>query len=902
MSAEVDNIILQPIEKEMKSSYLDYAMSVIVSRAIPDVRDGLKPVHRRIIYAMDEQNIHYNRPYKKSARIVGDVMGKYHPHGDGAIYDSLVRMAQDFSMGQMLVDGQGNFGSMDGDSPAAMRYTESRMSKIAHSLIADIDKDTVNFQPNYDGSEHEPSVLPARYPNMLVNGGGGIAVGMATNIPTYNLGEVITATTTLISNPEISDDELLEIIPAPDFPTGGQILGRSGAASAFKTGRGSVIMRAKHHIEEYGKGREAIIIDELPYQVNKAKLIEKISELHKEKKIEGISDLRDESDKQGVRVVCELKTGVQTSVILNQLFKLTPLQSSFAVNMLALDKGRPKLMNIREVLTAFIDFRQEVITRRTNYLLNKARDKAHILVGLSIAVANIDEVIALIRSAPNPQVAKEGLMAKNWAAEDVRALIDLVDDHNNEIDSSGRIYFTEVQAKAILEMRLSKLTGLEQEKLSNELKELAVEIQDYLDILGSAERVNTIITDELTEVKENFATERKTVIEEGEFEEDMESLIPREDMVVTVTMGGYIKRTPLATYKAQRRGGKGRNAVGMHDEDVTTQMFAASTHTPILFFTGSGKVYKLKNYKLPLGSPTSKGRSMANILPIGTEDSIDFVLPLPENDEERGDMNLMFATANGNIRRSDMADFERINANGKIAIMLDQGDSLIGVAPCDDSQHVMLNAQSGKCNRFEVSNLRVIKSRTSNGVKGMTLADSDSIISMTILNHAETDMAKRDEYLKIPTEERLELKESGENEMATQEQFILAVTENGFGKRTSAYAYSTTNRGGKGVVGIATSERNGEVVASFPVEQDDEILLVTNKGKMIRTRVAEISISGRSTQGVKLFNVADGEKVISVAHIDAAQAESDEDEIEESAEVAESTEENGNESENNNEE
>lgn len=883
----------------MKSSYLDYAMSVIVSRAIPDVRDGLKPVHRRIIYAMNESGTHWNRAYKKSARIVGDVMGKYHPHGDGAIYDALVRMAQDFSLRLPLVDGQGNFGSMDGDSPAAMRYTESRMAKAAHSLVEDIDKDTVDWQDNYDGSEQEPVVLPAAFPNMLVNGGGGIAVGMATNIPPHNLGEVIDATFAVLDNADVTVDELIELCPGPDFPTGGIILGVGGSTSAMQTGRGSVVMRGRATIEEMDGGREMIVITEIPYQVNKASMVEKIAELVREKKIEGISDLRDESDKTGVRVVVELKRDAMGSVVLNQLYKFTPLQTSFGVNMLALDRGRPKLMNLKEVLAAFISFREEVVTRRTQFLLNKARDRAHILIGLSIAVANIDEVIAVIRAAPDPNVAKDELMKREWKASDVQALIDLVDDEHNEL-KDGKCKFTEAQAKAILEMRLSRLTGLEQEKINEELNELATEITRYLEILGSREELHGVIRGELAEIKEQFATPRRSIMEPSEFEEDIEDLIQREDMVVTVTMGGYIKRVPLATYRAQRRGGKGRSGMSVREEDVTTQVFVTNTHTPMLFFSTRGMAYKLKTYKLPMGSPQSRGRSLMNIFPLEEGETINVVMPLPEDEDAWEQMNIVFATANGNVRRNALSDFQSVRANGKIAMKLADDDSLIGVAVCDPSDHIMLASKQGQALRCPVDSVRVFKGRNSTGVRGIKLAKGDELMSMTILHGAEVDTEIRDKFLKIDSDIRQEIKFGGEvpkledidlapeqiKELAEQEEFILTITENGYGKRSSAYEYRITNRGGKGVVNIVTNERNGNVVASFPVMDDDQIMLITDSGKLIRMPINDVRIAGRNTQGVTLFRIEDAEKIMSAAHIEGSD-EDEEDELAEGEEGAE---------------
>ncbi len=880
------------IEAEMKKSYLDYAMSVIVSRAIPDVRDGLKPVHRRILFGMLEIGSEWNKPYKKSARIVGDVMGKYHPHGDSAIYDALVRMAQPFSMRLPLIDGQGNFGSMDGDPAAAMRYTESRLAKVAHHLLSDIDKNTVDFQENYDGNEQEPVVLPAEFPNILVNGGGGIAVGMATNIPPHNLGEVIDGCCALIDNPELTADELMQYIPAPDFPTGGIILGRSGSRSAANTGRGSVIIRAKTEIEELQNGKNAIIVTEMPYQVNKAKLVEKIAELVRDKKIEGISDLRDESDKQGVRVVIELKKDAIAEVVLNQLFRYTPLQTSFGVNMLALDHGKPRLMNLQQILQSFLEFREEVITRRTQFLLHKVRDRAHILIGLSIAVANIDEVIAVIRSSKDPVAAREELMNRSWNAETVRSLIELVQDKGNKIED-GRITFTEVQARAILELRLQRLTGLEQEKINNELEELAADIKEYLSILADRQKLLVIMRDELIAIKNEFATPRLTAIEENEFEHDIEDLIAREDMVVTVTRNGYIKRVPLDAYRAQRRGGKGRNAMATRDEDITTEVFMANTHTPVLFFSSNGKVYKLKTYKLPLATPQSKGKALVNIFPLEAGETIHSFMPLPEDIEMQNKMHIMFATSTGNVRRNDLSDFHNIMSNGKIAMKLDAGEKLVNVRICQEDQHVLLAARSGKCIRFPVSAIRVFKSRSSTGVRGIKLAEGDEVVSMSILNGTSISIEERDAYLRnAPWKKRYaeydEKEYEDDNftgkgltttnndailsaqriaELAEQEQFILTVTENGFGKRSSAYEYRTTNRGGSGITNIITSKRNGQVVASMPIEDGEQIMLITDSGKLIRCPVDDIRIAGRNTQGVTIFRTGEGEKVVSAIRI-----------------------------------
>jgi len=897
------NIKPVSIESELKKSYLDYAMSVIVSRAIPDVRDGLKPVHRRILFAMLESGCDYNKAYKKSARIVGEVMGKYHPHGDSAIYDALVRMAQPFSMSQMLVDGQGNFGSMDGDNAAAMRYTESRLAKVSQlALLEDIDKQTVDFQPNYDGSEHEPRVLPARYPNILVNGAGGIAVGMATNMPPHNLGEVVDATIATMDNPDITIDELMQIIPAPDFPTGGIILGRSGSHSAMHTGRGSVVMRGKTHIEDISGNREAIIITEVPYQVNKARMVERIAELVREKKIEGISDLRDESDKSGVRVVVEVKRDAVADVVLSQLFMYTPLQTSFGVNNLALDGGgRPQLLNIKKILEAFITFREEVITRRTAYLLGKARDKAHNLIGLAIAVANIEEVIKVIRAAKDPHVAREELMRRDWDASDVLALLALVDDKRNHL-KDGRIKFTEEQARAILELRLQRLTGLERDKIHGELGELGEEIKRYLTILGSHEERFAIMRTELLEVKENYAVPRRTQIEDSEFEADIEDLIQREDMVVTVTSGGYIKRVTLDTYRAQRRGGKGRSGMAMKEEDAIEALFVANTHTPVLFFSNYGKVYKMKVYRLPLGTPQSRGKAMVNVFPLAEGEIINTFMPLPEDEDTWENLHVMFATSMGTIRRNDLSDFQSVMKNGKIAMKLDDGEQLVAVRHCTESDHVLVAARSGKCIRFPVDVVRVFKSRASTGVRAMKLAKDDVVVSMSILHGSDASMEERVAYLKEAATRRraqdaeadttinvsggkddevaaITLPEERFNEMAAQEDFILTITENGFGKRSSSYEYRTTNRGGSGIVNIVTSKRNGNVVGSFPVEPDDQIMLMTNTAKLIRCPVQGIRIAGRNTQGVTIFNIEKGEKVVSAVRVNGAMVAEEEEEF-----------------------
>ena len=897
MTEEAKNIRIVSIESEMKKSYLDYAMSVIVSRAIPDVRDGLKPVHRRILFGMHGIGCDFNKPYKKSARIVGDVMGKYHPHGDSAIYDALVRMAQDFSMSLRLIDGQGNFGSMDGDRAAAMRYTESRLARVSQlALIEDIDKDTINFQENYDGSEQEPTVLPARFPNVLVNGASGIAVGMATNIPPHNLGEVINATCHLIDNPDATIDDLIVHCPAPDFPTGGMILGRGGAYAAAHSGRGSIIMRGRTEFEEMKNGRMAIIVTEVPYQVNKAKMVEKIAELVRDKKIEGIADLRDESDKQGVRVVIEVKRDAVPDVVLSQLFAFTPLQTSFGVNCLALNGGRPQLMNLREVLQAFVTFREEVITRRTIYLLNKARDKAHTLIGLAIAVANIDEVIKVIRGAPDPVAAREELMRRDWEAADVLPLLALVDDKRNSI-AGGRIKFTEEQARAILELRLQRLTGLEREKIDGELKELGAEISRFLYILSNREERFNIMKLELREVQELYAVPRRTQIDDSEFEADMEDLIQREDMVVTVTSGGYIKRVPLDTYRAQKRGGKGRSGMSMKNEDVIEELFVANTHNPVLFFSNKGKVYKLKVYKLPLGSATAKGKAMVNVFPLEDGETIKTFMPLPEDESTWENLHVMFSTSMGTARRNDLSDFQDIRRNGKIAMKLDDGESLVGVKPCTDADHVMIATRAGKAIRFAVDEIRVFKSRDSVGVRAVKLANGDEVVSMSILTGIETTADERAAYIKYANAKRRAAGEEGDDapatdntdenvnaielsperiaEMEAAEQILLTITENGYGKRTSAYEYRQTGRGGQGITNIVTSARNGQVVSTFPVEAGDQIILMTDMAKIIRTSVEQIRIAGRNTQGVTIFRTADKEHVVSAVRISADMAGSD---------------------------
>lgn len=865
------------IVDEMRKSYLDYAMSVIVSRALPDVRDGLKPVHRRILYAMKESGYDYNKPYRKSARIVGDVMGKYHPHGDSAIYDSMVRMAQTFSLRLPLIDGQGNFGSMDGDPPAAMRYTEARMNKTAHSLLVDIDRDTVDFKANYDDTTLEPSVLPAQFPNLLANGAGGIAVGMATNIPPHNLGELIDACCALIDDPDLSIDDLIEnYIFGPDFPTGGIILGQTGLRSAFHTGRGSVVMRGKTEIEEVRKDRMAIIVSEVPYQVNKARMIENMAHLVRDKKIEGISDLRDESDRQGVRVVIEIKKGHHPEIVLNQLFKFTALQTSFGVNMLALNQGRPELMNLKQILECFLVFREEVITRRTIFELGKARDKAHVLAGLAVAVVNIDEIIKLIRGAANPQIAREQLMEKRWQAGEVEPLIQLLDEPDRQVED-GTYQLSETQAKAILDLRLHRLTGLERDKIANDLRELGAEIEEYLSILRSREKLLGLMRNELIDMRTQFATPRRSMIQEAEFEHDLEDLIQREDMVVTVTGTGYMKRVPLDTYRAQRRGGKGRSGMSTKDEDIVEKVFVANTHTPLLFFSSTGMVYKMKVYRLPLGTPQSKGKAMVNLLPLDPDETISTVMELPEDEAQAKDMHIMFSTASGGVRRNLLSDFTNVKANGKIAMKLDEGDAMVNVAICTGEDHVFLTTHKGQCIRFASNDVRVFAGRNSTGVRGIRLQDGDNVISMSILNGGKWTSDERDSYLRYANalrrrEDENEVIALPENlsqeqidEMVSQEEFLLSVTERGFGKRSSSFEYRTTGRGGKGIANIDMSERNGAVAGSFPVEAEDEIIMVTDGGQLIRTRVDQIRIGGRKTQGVTLFRVSDGESVVSVS-------------------------------------
>src|SRR6184192_2227897 len=881
-----ERILPRLIEDEMRESFLDYSMSVIVQRALPDVRDGLKPVHRRILYAMNELGLVPGRPYKKSATVVGDVLGKYHPHGDVAVYDSLVRMVQDFSLRYPLVDGQGNFGSVDGYPPAAYRYTEARLTRSAIAVLGDIDKDTVDFTANYDNSETEPSVLPAKFPNLLVNGAGGIAVGMATNIPPHNLGEVIDACVALIDDPALGIDDLINIIPGPDFPTGGIILGRQGIRSAYHLGRGSIVMRGKVTIDTIRKDREAIIVTEIPYQVNKATMVERIAELVRDKKIEGISDLRDESDRDGFRVVVELKRDAVPDVVLNQLYRFTPLQTNFPANMVALDGGRPQVMNLKDLLTLFVAFREQVVTRRTKFLLNKARDRAHILVGLAIAVANIDEIIRVIRTSPDPNTARDTLMSRDWPAKDVAAMITLIDDPRHRLAEDGTARLSFEQAKAILDLRLQRLTALGREEISEELDKLAVEIADYLDILRSGARVQAIIKEELAAVKGEFATPRKTVIIEQEGEDEDEDLIQREDMVVTVSHAGYVKRVPLSTYRAQRRGGKGRAGMQTRDEDFVSRLFVASTHQPVLFFSSHGRVYKEKVWRLPLAPPNARGKALINILPLEQGERITTIMPLPEDEKTWAELDVMFATTKGTVRRNKLSDFVDVRRSGIIAMKLAEGEAIVDVQICSERDDVLLTTSGGQCIRFPVTDVRVFQGRTSMGVRGIALSENDTLISLAILRHVETTSEERSAYLKMrravageaaaeetaeaETEEAstaIQLSSDRYVEMSAQEQVVLTVSVNGYGKRTSSYEYRTTGRGGKGIVAMSVNNRNGKLVASFPVEHSDQIMLVTDKGQLIRCPVEDIRIAGRSTQGVIVFDTAEDEHVVSVEHI-----------------------------------
>ncbi len=886
------------IEAEMRTSYLDYAMSVIVSRAIPDLRDGLKPVHRRILYAMHETGNSHDKSYRKSARPVGDVMGKYHPHGDGAIYDALVRMAQDFSMSLPLLDGQGNFGSMDGDNPAAMRYTEVRMDKPSAFMLADIDKETVDFQDNYDGKDREPTVLPARFPNMLVNGAGGIAVGMATNIPPHNLGEVIDATLALIDEPDLTSEQLIEYVPGPDFPTGATMLGRSGARKAYLEGRGSVIIRAKTRVEEIRKDRYAIVVDEIPYQVNKASMIEKIAEQVREKKIEGVAHVQDESDRNGVRVVVELKRDATAEVVLNQLYRFTPMQTSFGCNMLALNGGRPEQLTLRRFLTSFIDFREDVVARRTAYLLRKARERSHILCGLAVAVSNVDEVVATIRSSADAAEARTKLMERRWPAGDIAPYIQLIDDPTHKMNEDGTYNLSETQARAILELRLQRLTQIGVKEVTDELEELARKIKEYLEILSSRERIMGIIGDELREVREQFAVPRRTEIVDWAGDMDDEDLIEREDMVVTVTSGGYIKRTPLADFRAQKRGGKGISGMQTKEEDVVTNLFVANTHTQLLFFTTDGMVYKLKTWRLPQSGRTGKGKAIVNILPIPTGVSIAAIMPVDRDEKEWADLQIMFATSAGTVRRNRLSDFTNVMRNGKIAMKFEDDNAdtkLINARICSEDDDVMLVTNSGRAIRFPSTEVRVFNSRNSVGVRGVKLNEGDEVVSMSVIRHSKYTPEQRTTYLKMRramaglTDEDASDEDAVEDpnfstemyaEMSAAENLILTITKGGAGKLSSSHDYPVRGRGGMGVTAMDKAMRGGDLVASFPVEMGDQIMLATSKGQSIRVPVDGISFRSRSAGGVRVFNTGAGEEVVSVAWI----AEQNEDEGEEPAE------------------
>ncbi|OUT81836.1 MAG: DNA gyrase subunit A [Rhizobiales bacterium TMED28] len=880
------------IENEMSSSYLDYAMSVIVSRAIPDVRDGLKPVHRRILYSMSQMGLDYNKPYRKSARVVGDVIGKYHPHGDSAVYESLVRMAQSFSMMAPLIEGQGNFGSVDGDRPAAMRYTECRLEKITTLMLDDIDKDCIEYQENYDGSESEPTVLTSRFPNLLINGAGGIAVGMATNIPPHNLSEVIDGCVTILNNPEITDDELNEIIPGPDFPTGGLIIGRNGIRSAQQTGRGSVVLRGKAEIEEKNN-RNSIIISEIPYQVNKSNLIEKIAEVVRDKRVEGISDIRDVSDRHGIRVVIELKKDAEADVILNQLYKYTPLQSSFGCNMVCLNSGKPELLSIRQIIDAFLEFRVDIVVKRTTYLLNKSRDRAHVLVGLAIAIANIDEIIKVIRSSPDPATARDYMLKKKWIPKNVESLIQLIDDPRHKIATDGSYMLSTEQVQAILDLRLQRLTAIGRDEIEKELNSIGEQIKEYLEILTNRTVLDSLIEKELIDAKDSFGIPRRTEITDLELDVDDEDLIPKQDVVVTVSHKGYIKRVPLSTYRSQRRGGKGRAGMSTRDEDFVTRIFVENTHTPILFFSSTGIVYKMKVWKLPQGTPQSKGKAMINLLPLSEGENITTIMPLPENEQEWENLYIMFTTENGNVRKNKLSDFVDVRANGKIAMKLQDNDEINTVETCTDQDDLLITTLKGQCIRFRVSDVRLFVGRSSTGVRGIRLAKGDRVISSAIIKSMSATTEERAAYLKMSRAVRGdtesdndENEENNENitpailsdekyaEMGASEQFILSISNNGYGKRTSTFEYRVTGRGGKGIIAMVVNDRNGNIADSFPVDEANQIILVTNNGKLIRCPVDDIRIASRSTQGVKIFDVDDQEQVVSVERL--GDLESDE--------------------------
>jgi DNA gyrase subunit A len=900
-----DHIAPISIVEEMKTSYLDYAMSVIVSRALPDVRDGLKPVHRRILYACQDAGYVAGRPYRKSSRIVGDVMGKFHPHGDSAIYDALARMTQPWSMRVPLIDGQGNFGSMDPDPPAAMRYTEARLAKVANFLLGDIDNDTVDFQPNYDASEREPQVLPARFPNLLVNGAGGIAVGMATNIPPHNLGEVLAACRAYIDDPAIGSEGLMEHVKAPDFPTGALILGQSGIRSAYTTGRGSILMRSRAHVEEGRGERRSIVLTEIPYQVGKAGLVEKIAEAAKDRRIEGVADIRDESNREGVRVVIDLKRDATPEVVLNQLWRHTPAQTSFPANMLAIRGGRPETLTLRDIIESFVRFREEVITRRSKFELLKARERAHILLGLVVAVTNLDEVVRLIRGSASPAAAREKLLEREWPMEEIRSYIALV-EAVEPLKREKTYRLSEAQVKAILELRLHRLTALGRDEIGNELEGLAKNIGELLEILANRSRLYQVMRDEFDEVEAEFATPRVTEIAAAADGIEDEDLIEREDMVVTVTMTGYIKRTPLSVFREQKRGGKGRAGMATKEEDAVTNLFITSTHNPVLFFSTIGRVYRLKVWRLPEGGPNTRGRPMVNLLPLAEGETISTVLPLPEDETEWGGLHIMFATAHGTVRRNSMAAFTNIPSNGKIAMRFGAGpaeevesddseeqtdptDRLIGVDLLTEKDDVLLATRNGKAIRFMATDVREFQSRTSTGVRGVRLLEGDEVISMSILHRVGTSQEEREAYLRFAPwkgekEGDCALSQERLAELAEKEQFILTVTENGFGKRSSAYEYRRTNRGGQGITNIDTSERNGRVIASFPAQKGEQLMLVTDQGKMIRTTVGDIRVMGRNTQGVTIFRVAENEHVVSVAKIE--ESEEEEIELESGVEIA----------------
>ena len=881
------------IENEMSSSYLDYAMSVIVSRAIPDVRDGLKPVHRRILYSMSQMGLDFNKPYRKSARVVGDVIGKYHPHGDSAVYESLVRMAQSFSMMAPLIEGQGNFGSVDGDRPAAMRYTECRLEKITTLMLDDIDKDCIEYQENYDGSENEPAVLPSKFPNLLINGAGGIAVGMATNIPPHNLSEVIDGCVAILNNPSTTEEELNEIIPGPDFPTGGLIIGRNGIRSAQQTGRGSVILRGRAEIEEKNN-RSSIIISEIPYQVNKSSLIEKIAEVVRDKRVEGISDIRDISDRHGIRVVIELKKDAEADVILNQLYKFTPLQSSFGCNMVCLNSGKPELLSIRQIIDAFLEFRVDIVVKRSTYLLNKSRDRAHVLVGLAIAIANIDEIIKVIRSSPDPATARDYMLKKKWIPKNVESLIKLIDDPRHKITKDGTYMLSTEQVQAILDLRLQRLTAIGRDEIEKELNSIGEQIKEYLEILTNRKVLDNLIEGELIEAKESFGVPRRTEITDLELDVDDEDLIPKQDVVVTVSHKGYIKRVPLSTYRSQRRGGKGRAGMSTRDEDFVTQIFVENTHTPILFFSSTGIVYKMKVWKLPQGTPQSKGKAMINLLPLSEGENITTIMPLPENEREWENLYIMFTTEKGNVRKNKLSDFVDVRANGKIAMKLQDKDEIKTVETCTDDDDLLITTLKGQCIRFRASDVRLFVGRSSTGVRGIRLAQDDRVISSAIIKSMSATTEERAAYLKMSRAVRGDIdSENDENEenvenitpailsdekyaeMGASEQFVLSISNNGYGKRTSTFEYRVTGRGGKGIIAMVVNDRNGNIADSFPVDSTNQIILVTNNGKLIRCPVDDIRIASRSTQGVKIFDVDDQEQVVSVERL--GDLESDED-------------------------